>query len=89
MPDMHDPATFSDFFARTLDFALLPYISRHPLAAAAEINGIRKVWERIQGQPREGVRNSAWCHKDSVDEIGVIFAQLLYRIGACLLPRIA
>ena len=86
MLHLGDPAIYLDFFARSLDFALWPHLSRHPLAAAKRINGEKQACEWIPGQVREGVSNPEWYRKDVVGEIGIICAQSFRRIRNCRLP---
>ena len=38
LPDLSDPGLHLDFFGQTLDFAVFPHKSRHPLAIGAGIN---------------------------------------------------
>ena len=51
-PNMKDPSIFFDFFAKTLGFVLFPRHSRHPLAAAARLNGEIEAWGWLQEQAR-------------------------------------
>ena len=83
---MQDPAVCLDFFARTLDFALFPHPSGHPLAAAARLNGQKQSWKWIQEQVPEGVTNQKSHREDLAEEIGIIFSQLPQRIDNCRLP---
>ena len=59
-PDLRDPDLYLDFFTRTMDFASVPDLSRHPLEAGAGISGGREVWAWNQGGVGEGVRNPEW-----------------------------
>ena len=54
MPNLQDPATYLGFLARTFDFLPFPHRSRHPRAAAAELNGKTEEWGRTQVQVRDG-----------------------------------
>ena len=86
MPNLRGRGIFLDFFTRTLDFAFSPHLSCQPLAAAVGINGKRKGWPRFQGQVRGRVRNPDWFHRDLVDQIGAIFAQVFRCNRNCRLP---
>ena len=79
------PTPYLDSYARTLDSALFPHLSRHPIAAAERLNGKKQARDWIKGQVREGVSNTGWHRKDLVRIIGIIFAQLFHRIGDCRL----
>lgn len=68
-----------------LDLALSPDLSCHPLAAAGGIDGKRQTRMWSQEQVGEGVRKPGWYHKDLVDKIGIISAQLFHPIGDCRL----
>ena len=59
LPNLTSPGICFGSLARTLDLAVCPHLSRHPLAAAAGLGWKGKARHWIQGQIREGVRNPA------------------------------
>ena len=86
VPNPQDPASRLGIFARTSDFVSFPHLSRHPLPAAAKLNGGKRAWGQIQEQVREEFGNPEWYHKDPAGEFGIFFAQLFHRIGHCRFP---
>ena len=79
-PKSQNPEIRLDFFARMLDIAVFPRLSRHSLAAAAGVIGRPSARGWIRDQVRERVRNPEWRPKDSVGRIEIVFALLFRRI---------
>ena len=48
LPNVRNPDLYLDFVNRLLDFAVCPYLSRNPLAAAAGVSGKKRALGRIQ-----------------------------------------
>ena len=72
LPNVRNPDIYLDFVNRMLDFAVCPYLSRHPLAAAAGVSGKTRALDRIQEEIRGGHRNQARFRVNLIDEIGII-----------------
>ena len=76
MSDIRDKGLYLDCFAKTLDYAISPHKTRHPLHVASGINDKARAWGWPYAQVRTGVRDPQRSHQDSVGASGVIFAQL-------------
>ena len=84
-PDFRDPGQYLDFFSRTLDFAIFPRKSRHPLAITAGFGGKARVWGWLVYEVRTGVPDPEWRHRESIDRFGIVLARLFREIGDCRL----
>ena len=80
-PNLQQVEVYSDFFTRTLDFAIFSSLDGYPQAKEAGIGRKGEGWEWIQRQVREGVRNPEWWRRNLVDKTGVIYPELFRRIA--------
>ena len=71
LPNLQNPEVYMDFFSGMVDFALFPRLSRRPQETAAGLGGEKRARDWIQEQIRDGVRNSAQFHRESIGEIGI------------------
>ena len=72
---------YISFFVKTPAVVLLPPLSLRSLSAAAGLHEDKRASGRISEEVHRGVRNPERYHGESVDEIGIISAQLFHRIG--------
>ena len=74
LPNRSDPALFFDFLGQTLERAAFPYKSKRHLALGSDIGTKDQAW------------NPEWIHRHLIDQLGILFADLLREIGDCRLP---
>ena len=92
MPKLQGPTIYPDFLARTSDLVRFPHLSRHPLAAAAQLNGETQAWGRIQGEAREGFSNPEPYREDLACKLVLFllnyFIVLVIAVYTCMwIPR--
>ena len=62
-PNLGDPALYLDFFGQTLDYAVFPHESKHPMALGSDISSKTKAWGWICEQITAGDLHPKWIHR--------------------------
>ena len=86
LPNLSDPALYLDFCGTTLDYAVSPHKSRCPLAVGSDINTKTKAWECICDQICVEALHPQWARRSKIDQLGILFADLINETGDCRLP---